>query len=117
MKSSLKPAPLLFLEDCGVAVLLAFCVDAFFCKRKSLTILGGHAGSGRDDFPSLFAGGFHCVGVNALPRNRIPIWDAGNRIVLAVVVVSVLSIDMHPFRIRDVESALRALSYGSRWQL
>src|SRR5215813_6038568 len=110
----MKPSPLsvtlLFLVDYDVADLLAFCVDAFFRKRHSLTILGNHAGSGRDDFPSLFAGGFPCIGVNALPRLRIPIGVAGNGVVLAVVVGSVLKIDRLPFRIRDFDRGLEALS-------
>src|SRR5215510_14689683 len=112
MKSSPKAAPLLSIVDQGVADLLTFCVDAFFRKRNSLTILGNHAGSGRDDFPSLFAGGFTCVGVNALPRLRIPIGVAGNGVVLAVVVGSVLKIDRLPFRIRVFDRGLEALSDG-----
>src|SRR5262249_19214180 len=93
MKSSPKAGTLLFLEDPGVAELLAFCVDTFFPLRLSLTILGDHAGIGRDDFPRFLAGGFHCVGVNALKRNRIPIRVAGNGVVLAVVIGSELKIE------------------------
>ena len=65
MKSSPKAVTLLSIEDQGVADLLAFCVDAFFRKRPSLTILGDYAGSGRDDFPRFLAGEFYCIGVNA----------------------------------------------------
>src|SRR5262245_29605842 len=45
MKSSPKAPPLLSLEDRGVDEHLAFCFDAFIRKRRSLTILGDHAGS------------------------------------------------------------------------
>src|SRR5215813_477598 len=112
MKSSPKAAPLLFLEDSGVAVLLAFCVDALCRHRQSLTILGDHDGSGTNDFPSLLACEFYCIGVNALQRGRIPIGIAGNGVVLAVVVGSVLIIDRLPFRIRPFDSDLDALSDG-----
>src|SRR5215813_7101003 len=112
MKSTPKAGTLLFIEDYGVAELLAFYVDAFFRKRNCLTILGDYAGTGRDDFPSLFVGGFHCVGVNALPRSRIPIRGAGNGVVLAVVVRSGLKIDRLAFRIRAFDSDLDALSDG-----
>src|SRR5215813_5879627 len=112
MKPSPKAVTLLFIVDQGVAELHAFCVDAFFRKRPSLTILGDHAGSGRDDFPRFLVGDLHFVGVNALPRNRIPIRVASNRVVLAVEVASGLSIDRLPFRIRDFYSDLNALSDG-----
>src|SRR5262245_28683328 len=101
---------LLSLEDPGVAELLAFCVDAFFPLRLSLTILGDHAGIGRDDFSGFLAAGFRCVGVNALKRNRIPIRVAGNGVVLAVVVGSELILESLPFRIRAFGSDLEALS-------
>src|SRR5262249_51835404 len=86
VKSSPKAVTLLFVEDYDVAELHAFCVDAFFRNRHGFTILGDHTGTSRDDFPRLLAGGFRCVGVNALPRLRIPIGVAGNGEVLAVVV-------------------------------
>src|SRR5262245_46854624 len=103
---------LLFLEDPGLAELLAFCVDAFFPLRLSLTILGDHADIGRDYFPCFLAVGFRCVGVNAIKRNRIPIRVAGNGVVLAVVVGSELILESLPFRIRAFGSDLEALSDG-----
>ena len=110
-KNCLTVAPnavtLLLLVDQGVADLLAF-----FRKRHSLTILGDHAGSGPNDFPRFLAGGLIFVGVNALPRNRIPIGVAGNGVVLAVVVGSELTFDRLPFRIRPFDSDLDALSDG-----
>src|SRR5215813_9523268 len=112
MKSSPKAVTLLFIVDYGVAELLAFCVDAFFRKRQSLTILGDHDGSGRDDFPRFLAGDLHFVGVNALPRNRIHIGVAGIGVVLAVVVGSGLNIELLPFRVRKFISDLDALSDG-----
>src|SRR5262249_2628263 len=87
---------LLSIEDQGVTDLLAFCVDAFFRKRPGFTIPGDYAGSARDYFPCFLADGFQCVGVNALPRIRIHIGVAGNRVVLAVVVGSGLKIDRLP---------------------
>src|SRR5262245_929504 len=54
------------------------------CSRQS--ILGYHAGSGHNDFSRFLAGDLQCIGVNALPRSRIPIRVAGNGVVLAVVV-------------------------------
>src|SRR5262249_17073561 len=114
--SNIKPSPkavtLLFLVEQGVADLLAFCSDEFFRKRHSLTILGDYAGNGSNDFPRFLAGGLSFVGVNALPRNRIPTGVAGNGVVLAVVVGSELTIDRLPFRIRPFESNLDALSGG-----
>src|SRR5262245_21277313 len=104
MQLSPKAVTLLFLEDPGVAELLAFCVDAFFSLRLSLIILGDRAGIGRDDFPRFLAGGFHCVGINALKRNRIPLRVAGNGVVLAVVIGSELILDSLPFRIRGFGS-------------
>src|SRR5215813_5670673 len=112
MKSSPNAVTLLLIEDQDVADLLAFCVDAFFRKRPSFTILGDYAGGCRDYFPCFLAGGFVCVGVNALPRIRIHIGVAGNGVVLAVEVDSGLKIDRLPFRIRDFGSDLDALSDG-----
>src|SRR5215475_12093370 len=112
MKSSPKAVTLLFLVEQGVADLLAFCVDDFFCLRLSLTILGDHAGNGPNDFPRFLAGGLTFVGVNALPRSRVPIGVAGNGVVLAVEVGSELTIDRLPFRIRPFDSNLDALSGG-----
>src|SRR5262245_24082605 len=112
MKLSPKAVTLLFIVDQDVADLLAFCVDAFFRNRPCLAILADHAGSGRDDFPRFLAGDLRFVGVNALPRNRIPIRVASNGVVLAVEVGSGLSIDRLPFRIRDFDSDLDALSDG-----
>jgi hypothetical protein len=105
-----KAATLLFLVDRGAAGLLAFCVDAFCRNRPSLTILGDHVGTGPDDFPRFLAGELHSVGVNAFQRNRIPIGVAGNGVVLAVVVGSVLRIDRLPFLAFD--SDLDALFDG-----
>src|SRR5215475_5505014 len=110
MKLSPKAVTLLFIVDQDVADLLAFCVDAFFRNRPCLAILGDHAGSGRDDFPRFLAGDLRFVGVNALPRNRIPIRVASNGVVLAVEVGSGQSIDRLPFRIRAFDSDLDALS-------
>src|SRR5262249_47580155 len=69
-----------------------------------------------DYFPCFLADGFQCVGVNALPRIRIHIGVAGNRVVLAVVVGSGLKIDRLPFRIRDFGSDLKALSNSFEWR-
>src|SRR5262245_35886845 len=107
-----KTMTLLIVVDCGISEFLASCVDAFFRKRQSLTILGDYASSGRDYFPRFLAGGLYCVGVNALPSNRIHTGGAGNGVVLAVVVGSELNIDLLPFRIHHFDSGLSALSDG-----
>ena len=112
MKSSPKAVTLLSIVDCGVADLLAFCVNAFFRSRPCLAILGNHAGTGRDDFPSLLAGELYCIGVNVLLRKHIPIGVAGNGVVFAVVVGSGLTIERLSFRIRAFKSGLGALSNG-----
>src|SRR5215813_1484222 len=110
MKPSPKEVTLLSLVDYGVADFLAFSVDAFFRKRQSLTILGDYAGSGRENFPRFLTADLTFVGVNALPRNHVPIGVAGNGVVLAVEVGSELIIDRLPFRIRPFDSNLDALS-------
>src|SRR5215813_13494625 len=107
-----KAVTLLLVVDYGISEFFAFCGDAFFRKRQSLTILGDYAGSGPNDFPRFLAGGLTFVGVNALQRNRIPTGVAGNGVVLAVVVGSKLTIDRLPFRIRPFDSDLDALSGG-----
>src|SRR5215470_15690615 len=112
MKSSPKAVTLLFLEDSGVAVLLAFCVDTLCRHRQSLTILGDHDGSGPNDFSRFLACKFYCIGVNALERGRIPIGIAGNEVFLAVVVGCVLIISRLSFRIRAFDGDLDALSDG-----
>src|SRR5262245_65927498 len=110
MKSSPKAVTLLFIVDQVVADLLAFCVDAIFRKCQSLTILGGHAGTSRDDLPRFLASDLHCIGVNALQRNRIHIGVSGYEVVLAVVVTSELTINRLPFRIRAFSIELDDLS-------
>src|SRR5215510_169337 len=112
MKLSPKAATLLFLEDQGVAALLAFCVSALCRKRQGLTILGYHVGTGHDDFPRFLASELHCMRVNALLRKRIHIGGAGNGVVLAVVVRSGMNFNRLPFRIRDFDSDLETLSDG-----
>src|SRR5262245_66556233 len=85
-------APLLSLEDPCVAELLAFCVDAFFPLRLSLTILGDDAGIGGDDFPRFLAVGFRCVGVSALKRDRLQVCCVRMCVLMMVVYRCVLTL-------------------------
>src|SRR5215813_3770815 len=116
MKSSTKAGTLLFLEDQGVADLFTFCVDPFFPLRRSLTILGDHAGTAHDDFPRFLAGELYCMRINALTRKHIHIGVAGNGVVLAVEVGSGMTIECLPFRIREFDSDLDALADGFECQ-
>jgi hypothetical protein len=114
---------LLFIVDCGAARLLAFCVDALCRNRPSLTILGDYAGTGPDDFPRFLARKLHCVGVNALQRNRIPIGVAGNGVVVVrqnsiQPVFSILSLGCSPLVPMVQSTDFSDLDYRSQlWRL
>src|SRR6266404_5580753 len=104
-----KQAALLFVGNHDVVNVVSLRVLALEGRSARFSVFRDLRSHGHRHLAALLHRGLDRVGINSLYRNRVSVWDAGNRVVLAVefcVVLNVrrtsvgvddLGVDLHAF--------------------
>src|SRR5260370_31798524 len=90
--SAVEQAVLLFVGDNHVVYVVSLRVLALEGRSARFPVFGDRRSHGHRHLAALLGGGLDRVGVDSLHRECVRVWDAGDRVVLAVEFCVVLNV-------------------------